>query len=199
MCEPNINAIVYIFPYRRVAITIFEKYLLVQIRFMDDFATPRSNFTRIHEVTVNVVSVVHVYNNIMGVKLETNPLHGLVTFMFFVLLAFLQVSYPNNPTAFQLHPKTMLVSVASFLLYCMGYWINLKFVTKLDTFMEVFASLSIVSLVLMFFPDNLAFPGYIIVYTIWFICNVLVVIIRLRRQMRRGLRQLLPNTSIDLN
>lgn len=163
---------------------------------------PRSNFTRIHQVAINTVSVVHVYNNIKEVELQTNPLHAIVSFMFFVLLAFLQISYPNNSTAFQVHPKTMFVSIASFLLYCMGYWINLNFATRLDTFLEVFASLSIVSLVLMFFPDNWAFPGFIIVYTLWSICHVLVMIIRLRRrpQMRRGLRQLLPmTTSIDLN
>ncbi|CAI8590006.1 unnamed protein product [Vicia faba] len=165
---------------------------------MEDLARTRSSFTRNHQVTINVVGV-HVYNNIMGVKLETNPLHGLVTFMFFVLLAFLQISYPNNPTAFQLHPKTMLVSIASFLLYCMGYWINLQFATRLDTFMEVFASLSIVSLLLMFFPDNWEFSGFIIMYTLWFISHVFVMIIRLRLQMRRGLRQLLPTTSIGLN
>ncbi|CAK8531797.1 unnamed protein product [Lathyrus sativus] len=188
---------------------------------MDDLVRPRSKFTRIHEVKINIVGPVHVYNSITRVELETKPFHGLVTFMFFVLLAFLQISYPNNPTAFQVHPKTMLVSIASFLLYCMGYWINLKFATRLDTFMEVFASLSIVSLVLMFFPDNWAFPGLIIVYTLWFISvlvmiiglrpqmrrrlrqllpgHVLVMIIGLRPQMRRGLRQLLPATSMDLN
>ncbi|CAK8539460.1 unnamed protein product [Lathyrus sativus] len=159
---------------------------------MHDLVRPRSKFTRIHEVTINIVGPVHVYNSNMRVELETKPLHGLVTFMFFVLLAFLQISYPDNPTAFQVHPKTMLVSIASFLLYCMGYWINLKFATRLDTFMEVFASLSIVSLVLMFFPHNWAFPGFIIVYTLWFISHVLAMIIGLRPQMRRRLQQLLP-------
>jgi hypothetical protein len=163
---------------------------------MDDMARLRSNFNRGHEVTINVVGVVHVYNNIMGV--ETNPFHGLVAFIFFVLLGFLQI-YPNNPTALQLYPKTMLVSIASFLLYCLAFFIKLKFATRLDTPMEVFGSLSIVSLVLMFIPHNWGLSGFIIIYTLWFICHVLVMSIRLLPQLRRKLQPLLPNTSIDLN
>jgi hypothetical protein len=166
---------------------------------MDDMVRLRSNFKRGHEVTINVVGVVHVHNNIMGV--ETNPFHGLLAFVFFVLLGFLQVTYPNNPTALQLYPKTMLVSIASFVLYCLAFWIKLKFATKLDTPMEVFGSLSIVSLVLMFFSDNWRFQlsANIIIYTLWFIYHVLVMAFRRLPQLRRRLRPLLPNTSIDLN
>jgi hypothetical protein len=164
---------------------------------MDDMVRLRSNFNRGHEVTINVVGVVHVYNNIMGV--ETNPFHGLLAFIFFVLLGFLQITYPNNPTALQLYPKTMLVSIASFVLYCLAFWIKLKFATKLDTPMEVFGSLSIISLVLMFFSDNWRLSANIIIYTLWFIYHVLVMISRLLPQLRRRLRPLLPNTSIDLN
>ncbi|RHN39813.1 hypothetical protein MtrunA17_Chr8g0347981 [Medicago truncatula] len=168
----------------------------------DRVVRPRYNITQSHEVTINVVSVVNVYN-IMGV--ETNPLHSLMAFIFFVLLAFLQITYPDNPTAFQIHPKTMIISVASFLLYCFAFWIKLMFATRVDTLMEVFGSLSIVSLVLMFFPENWETLGYFIIYTIWFICHVLVMIrirpcfIGLRPNMRRRLRSILPTTSIDLN
>ncbi|AES80950.1 transmembrane protein, putative [Medicago truncatula] len=113
---------------------------------------PRSSFNQGHEVTINIVSVVNVYN-IMGV--ETNPFHGLMAFIFFVLIGFLQISYPDNPTAFHVHPKTMFVSIASFLLYCLVFWIKIKFTTtRIDTLIEVFGSLSIVSLVLMFLPNN---------------------------------------------
>ncbi|RHN39811.1 hypothetical protein MtrunA17_Chr8g0347961 [Medicago truncatula] len=169
----------------------------------------RSNFNRSHEVTINVVSV-NVYN-IMGVvetnpflsKQETNPLHCLMAFTFFVLLGFLQISYPDKPSAFQIHPKTMILSVASFLIYSFAFWIKLKFATRVDTFMEVFGSLSIVSLVMMFFPHNWGICGYIIIYTIWFIYHVLVMIkpyfIVPRRNIRRRLRPILPNNSIDLN
>jgi len=55
-----------------------------------------------------LLSKKNVHNNIMG--LETNPLHGLVAFIFYVLIGFLQICYPDNPTAFQFHPKTMLLS-----------------------------------------------------------------------------------------
>jgi len=120
----------------------------------------KSNFHRGHEVTINVVGSVYV-NNIMGV--ETNPQHGLVSFIFFVLLGFLQIRYPENPTPFQVHPKITLVSIASFLLYCLAFWIKLKFTTRVDTLMEVFGFLSIISLVLMFFPENWGLFGYIII------------------------------------
>ena len=81
----------------------------------------KSNFHRGHEVTINVVGSVYV-NNIMGV--ETNPQHGLVSFIFFVLLGFLQIRYPENPTPFQVHPKITLVSIASFLLYCLVFGVD---------------------------------------------------------------------------
>ncbi|AES65145.1 glycoside hydrolase family 18 protein [Medicago truncatula] len=42
----------------------------------------------------------------MGIA--TNSLHGLVAFIFYVLIGFLQICYPDNPTVFQLHPKTIL-------------------------------------------------------------------------------------------
>jgi len=167
----------------------------------DRVVRPRYNITQIHEVTINVVSVVNVYN-IMGV--ETNPLHSLMAFIFFVLLAFLQIRYPDNTTAFQIHPKIMLLSIASFLLYCFAFWIKLMFATRVDTLMEVFGSLSIISLVMTFFPENWGTFGYIIIYTIWFICHVLVMIrikpcfIGLHPNMRR-LRSILPTTSIDLS
>ncbi|CAJ2671988.1 unnamed protein product [Trifolium pratense] len=170
---------------------------------MANVLTPRSSFNLNPEVTIHVVNV-NVYNySIMGV--ETNPLHGLMAFIFFVLLGYLQISYPDNPSAFQVHPKTMFVSIASFLLYCMFFWIKIKFViTRIDAFMEVFGSLSIISLVLMFLPNNWGLFGYTIIYTIWFISHVLILMIKLcfiglRPKMRRKLQPLLPNTSIDLN
>jgi len=164
---------------------------------MVDVVRQRSNFNRC-QVTIINVSVVHVHNNIMG--LETNPLHGLVAFIFYVIIGFLQICYPDNPTAFQLHPKIMLVSIASFLLYCFAFWFKLKFdTTSIDTLMEVFGSLSIISLVLMFFPHNWGLFGYIVIYTLWFIYYVIVLIIGLRQHMRRRLPPLLPNALLDLN
>jgi hypothetical protein len=162
----------------------------------------RSNLNRNHEVTINVVSV-NVYN-IMGVvetnnplfsKQETNPLHCLMAFTFFVLLGFLQISYPDNPNAFQIHPKTMTLSVACFLIYSFAFWIKLKFATRVDTLMEVFGSLSIVSLVLMFFSRKLKIIRiHYHIRTLWFIYHLFVMIIRLRPQMRRKLPPLVPIT-----
>lgn len=92
--------------------------------FMDYVVRQRSNFNRAligSEVTINVVNVY----NMRGV--ETNLMHGLVAFVFFGLLGFLQIRYPENPTPFQHHPKTTLLSITSFLLYCSGFWVKLKF------------------------------------------------------------------------
>jgi len=187
--------------YREVASTTLAQ-LKRKEKSMANVMRPRSSFNQCPEVTINVVSVVNVCN-IMGV--ETNPFHGLMAFIFFVLIGFLQISYPDNPTAFHVHPKTMFVSIASFLLYCLVFWIKIKFATtRIDTLMEVFGSLSIVFLVLMFLPNNWGVCSYIIMYTTWFICYVLLVMNRhcliwLRPQIRRKLPPLLPNTSIDLN
>ncbi|RHN73314.1 hypothetical protein MtrunA17_Chr2g0297111 [Medicago truncatula] len=163
---------------------------------MVDVVRQRSNFNRC-QVIINVnVSNVHVHNNIMGIA--TNSLHGLVAFIFYVLIGFLQICYPDNPTVFQLHPKTMLVSIASFLLYSLAFWVKLKFdTTRIDTLMEVFGSLSIISLVLMFFPHNWGLFGYIIIYTLWFIYYLLVLIIGLRQHMHeKEVATTLPNASI---
>jgi len=170
---------------------------------MANIVRPRSTFSRGHKIvrprsTFNRGNKVNVYNIN---EVETNPLYGHVAFIFYVLIGFVQISYPDNPTAFQIHPKTMLVSVASFLLYCLSCWIKLKFkfATRVDTLIELFGSLSIVSLVLMFLPKNWGLCGYIIIYTIWFICHLFVIFIGLRQQVRRKLPPLLPSTSLDLN
>ncbi|AES80949.1 transmembrane protein, putative [Medicago truncatula] len=36
------------------------------------------------------------------------------------LIGFLQISYPDNPTAFHVHPKTMFVTIASFSTILLG-------------------------------------------------------------------------------
>ncbi|CAI8607615.1 unnamed protein product [Vicia faba] len=166
---------------------------------MDHMVKPRSKSKRAlrgPKVTINFVTVYEM----TGV--ETNSLHGLVAFIFFGLLGFLQIRYPDNPTPFQLHPNTTLVSIASFLLYCLAFWVKFKFDTRVDAFMEVFGSLSLVSLVAMLLPDKWELFGYIVIYTIWFICHVIVMAIlwffELRPKLKR-LRPLLPNTSTDLS
>ncbi|CAI8613682.1 unnamed protein product [Vicia faba] len=171
---------------------------------MGNVERPRYIFKRRGEVTINIVPVVNGSNNI-GWGVETNPFHSFLAFIFYVLVGFLQISYPDNPTAFHVHPKTMFVSISSFLLYCFLFWVKIKFVTtRIETFIEVFGSLSIISLVLMFLPDNWGLCGYIIIYTIWLIFHVLLVIFRRslvwkRPLMNNKLPSLLPCTSIDLN
>ncbi|KAL2336034.1 hypothetical protein Fmac_010480 [Flemingia macrophylla] len=153
----------------------------------------------------------HVTFNILYVQArnlaeETDPLHALVSFIFLVLLGFLQMKYRESPTAFQLHPKTLMVSIASFLLYCFGFLGRLRFATwvhHFETLMHVFASLSLVSLVVLLLPETWESFGFIF-YTLWFIALVFTIIrsrslyreirVQVQRQQMR-----LPVTSMDLN
>ena len=152
-----------------------------------------------------------LYIQVRNMEIETNyPLHALVAFIFFLLLAFLQIRYPENPTPFQLHTKTTIVSIASFLVYCLAFLGRLKFATTIrvhhfDTIMHVFGSLSLICLVLLLLPNTWESYSFIM-YTLWFITHVLTMIrtrfreIWLkRRQIRRVVRPLLPSTSMDLN
>ncbi|KAL5059023.1 hypothetical protein RYX36_030627 [Vicia faba] len=73
---------------------------------MGNVERPRYIFKRRGEVTINIVPVVNGSNNI-GWGVETNPFHSFLAFIFYVLVGFLQISYPDNPTAFHVHPKTI--------------------------------------------------------------------------------------------
>jgi len=167
---------------------------------MANVVRPRSTFNQDPEPTINIV-VVNVHDT-KGV--ENNPFHVLMAFIFFELIGFLQIRYPENPTSFEVHPKTMFVSMASFLLYCLAFWIKIKFATrvvegKIDTLLQMSGSLSIISLVMMFFPKSWGVVGYIVIYTLWFICHVFVMIIGLRSHIRKKSQPILPNSSIDLD
>lgn len=153
-----------------------------------------------------------IYFQVCNMAIETNPLHALVAFIFFVLLGFLQIKYPENPTPFQLHPKIIWLSIASFLAYCFAFLARLKFAITIsvrdhfDTLMHVFGSLSLLSLVLLLLPDTWESFGFIM-YTLWFITHVLPMMIRTRfmeiwlqrQQMRRVMHPVLPMTMMDLN
>ncbi|KAL2336097.1 hypothetical protein Fmac_010543 [Flemingia macrophylla] len=135
--------------------------------------------------------------------IETDhPLHAFLAFIFFVLLGFLQIRYPENPTPFQLHPKTVIVCIASFLLYCLAFMGRLMFVIRVrhfDFLMHVFASLSLISLVLMLLPQTWESFGFVM-YTLWFITHVLAIFrtrFCLQLKRRRVMRPLLPTFSTD--
>ncbi|KAJ1429548.1 hypothetical protein SESBI_08331 [Sesbania bispinosa] len=81
---------------------------------MADLLRPRSTL-RGPEATFNILNI-----QIGNMAVETNPLHALVAFIFFVLLGFLQIRYPQNPTPFEVHPKTM-VDVATTHLGIIGF------------------------------------------------------------------------------
>ncbi|ESW07152.1 hypothetical protein PHAVU_010G106000 [Phaseolus vulgaris] len=150
---------------------------------------------------------------IRNMAIETNPVDGLVAFIFFVLLAFLQLRYPDNPTPFHLHPNTIWLSILSFLLYCFfTFSSKLNFGIKVNHFQtlkRVFASLSLLCLLVLLLPDTwkcFSFLIYILWFMIWFIIHVLPAIkthfmeARVQRPyMRRVLPPLLPITSMDFN
>ncbi|ESW07161.1 hypothetical protein PHAVU_010G106900 [Phaseolus vulgaris] len=146
--------------------------------------------------------------------IETNPGDALVAFIFFVLLPFLQLRYPENPSPFHLHPNTIWLSILSFLLYCFfTFSSNLNFgirVNHFQTLKRVFASLSLLCLLVMLLPDTwecFAFLLYILWFMIWFIIHVLPAIkthfmeARVQRPYTRRVvrRPLLPITSMDFN
>ncbi|KAK7292746.1 hypothetical protein RJT34_15598 [Clitoria ternatea] len=157
----------------------------------------------VRQIPISLRGTQVTLNTLVNVNMavETNPLHSLIAFIFFVLLGFLQITYQANPTPLlELHPKTTIVSIASFIVYSLAFWVRLKFVTLLhhcDTVMEVFGSLSLVSLVLMLLPhtrESLRF----ITYTVWFIGHVLALWRRHQQFRRRVPRPLLPTTSMDI-
>ncbi|BAT98022.1 hypothetical protein VIGAN_09162500 [Vigna angularis var. angularis] len=167
--------------------------------FMADVVRPRPAVFRGNRVTFNIAYMT-VFNT------ETNSVHALVVFIFFVLLGFLQIRYAQNPNPFLLHPKTIWLSVATFLLYCLAFLGTLNFgirIHHLRTLMHAFASLSLISLLLLLLPDtweSLRFS----VYTLWFVIH-LFIIFRSRfrdtwlQRQRRGTHPLLPITSMDFN
>ena len=146
---------------------------------------------------------------ICNMAIETNPVDALVPFIFFVLLAFLQLRYPENPTPFHLHLNTIWLSILSFLLYCFFIFSgNLNFgirVNHFQTLKRVFASLSLLCLLVLLLPDTWECFHFVI-YILWFIIHVLLAIktyfmetrVQLRN-MRRVVRPLLPITSMDFN
>ncbi|ESW07154.1 hypothetical protein PHAVU_010G106200 [Phaseolus vulgaris] len=146
---------------------------------------------------------------ICNMAIETNPVDGLVAFIFFVLLAFLQLRYPENSTPFHLHPNTIWLSILSFLLYCFFTFSgNLNFgirVNHFQTLKRVFASLSLLCMLVLLLPETWERFGFLI-YILWFITHVLSFIkthfmeTRVqRRYSRRVVRPLLPITSMDFN
>ncbi|ESW07159.1 hypothetical protein PHAVU_010G106700 [Phaseolus vulgaris] len=113
---------------------------------------------------------------ICNMAIETNPVDGLVAFIFFVLLVFFQLRYPDNPTPYHLHPNTIWLSILSFLLYCFFIFSgNLYFgirVNHFQTLKHVFGSLSLLCLLVLMLPDTWECFTFLI-YISWFIIHVL--------------------------
>ena len=158
----------------------------------------RSHFIS-SQVFFNILSNnVQIYN----MAEQNNSLHTLIAFAVFVLLGFLQLKHPQSPTPFQIHPNTTLASIASCLAYCFFTllaklrFFHIHFIIN-TILMEVFGSLSLVSLVLMLLPEhtNWGESLKLVIYTLWFLSHVVAFIIRTlypEHMRRRVMPPLLP-------
>jgi len=164
----------------------FSLVLLICPKFifnMDDVVRARNHFRRSStpEVVLNVLN----YNVQLCTTMSVENNHTLVAFVFSVLFGFLQLKYSQNPTIFQIHPNTTFVSIASSLAYCFLFWIRVKFaIRRVNTLLEVFGSLSFISMVLMLLPNHTYWGGPLmkyIAYTIWFLSHVVAFIIKTLR------------------
>lgn len=148
---------------------------------------------RPHEVVFNVLNNVQLFTMVVENNTPQCPHHTLVPFTYFVLIGFLQLKYPQNPTPFQIHSNTTIVSIASFLAYCLLFWVRLKFAIRVNTLMEIFGSLSLISLVLMLLPNHTWGESLkCITYTIWFLIHVVAFIIKTLRGEHMRKRRVVP-------
>ncbi|KAK7349469.1 hypothetical protein VNO77_06859 [Canavalia gladiata] len=160
-------------------------------------------------ITFNILNVQVNSNK----EIQTNPLDSFVNFVFLVLLTFLQIKYSQTCTPFQVHPNTVFVSIASFLVYCLVSWgrlhkIPIISLRHFDILVHLFLSLSLISLLSLLLPDTLQSLFTFVMYTLWFMAHALPMVYRFmserwlqpnHQQMRRLVRPLLPTTSMDLN
>jgi hypothetical protein len=145
---------------------------------MDDVVRPRPHFGRSLSTPKVVLNVLNYNVQQFTTKAVENN-HTLLGFAFLVVFGFLQLKYSQNPTIFQIHPNTTSVSIASSLTYCFLFWVRLKFDIRLHTFLEVFGSLSLISMVLLL-PDHTKWGDSLkyIAYTLWFLGYVVAFIIK---------------------
>ncbi|KAL9304044.1 hypothetical protein ACSQ67_021307 [Phaseolus vulgaris] len=116
------------------------------------FMADRAVGMRGNELIFNIGNI-----QICNMAIETHPVDGLVAFIFFVLLAFLQLRYPENSTPFHLHPNTIWLSILSFLLYCFFTFsgnLNFGVVNHFQTLKRVFASLSLLCMLVLLLPET---------------------------------------------
>ncbi|KEH18753.1 hypothetical protein MtrunA17_Chr8g0347911 [Medicago truncatula] len=153
---------------------------------MDDAVRARNHFRRSSSTPEVVLNVLN-YNVQLCTTMSVENNHTLVPFVFSLLFGFLQLKYSQNPTIFQIHPKTIFVSIASSLAYCFLFWIRVKFaIHRITTLLEVFGSLSFISMVLMLLPNHTYWgePLKYIAYTIWLLSHVVAFIIKTLRARR---------------
>ncbi|KAF7137791.1 hypothetical protein RHSIM_Rhsim07G0111700 [Rhododendron simsii] len=91
-------------------------------------------------------------------KVPLESCHTVLAFIVPVLLNLLQIKYQGNQLSpFDTYPISMVISVASLLLYCFGYHAKSRWPTyalAVSRVMVVFGSLSVVSLASSLFPDS---------------------------------------------
>ncbi|KAI8546616.1 hypothetical protein RHMOL_Rhmol07G0132900 [Rhododendron molle] len=112
----------------------------------------RNFFAQIYVVSVSISN--YLLQPPPPPSLESCP--TVLAFIVPVLLGLLQIKYQGNQISpFETHPISMVISVASLLLYCLGYYAKSRWPTYalvVSHGVVVFGSLSVVSLASILFP-----------------------------------------------
>ncbi|KAI8546619.1 hypothetical protein RHMOL_Rhmol07G0133200 [Rhododendron molle] len=123
---------------------------------------------------------------------SVNSCHTVLAFIVPVLLSLLQIKYQGNQISpFETHPISMVIFVASLLLYCLGYHAKVRWPTYalvVSRGMVVFGSLSVVSLATILFPDSLG-PVLYMLYVLFTAAELL----KLLKWVHRKIMVVLPS------
>ncbi|KAF7139597.1 hypothetical protein RHSIM_Rhsim07G0111200 [Rhododendron simsii] len=121
-----------------------------------------------------------------------NSCHTVLAFVVPVLLSLLQIKYQGNQISpFDTHPISMVISVASLLLYCLGYHAKSRWPTYglvVSRGMVVLGSLSVVSLASILFPGSFGS----VLYT-FFVLFSAAELLKLLKWVRRKIMGMLPS------
>ncbi|KAG5539913.1 hypothetical protein RHGRI_020212 [Rhododendron griersonianum] len=119
--------------------------------------------------------------------------HTVLAFIVPVLLNLLQIKYQGNQLSpLDTHPISMVISVASLLLYCLGYHAKSRWPTYalvVSRGMVVLGSLSVVSLASILFPDSF---GPVLLYTLFVLFSA-AELLMLFKWVHRKIMGMLPS------
>ncbi|KAF7139433.1 hypothetical protein RHSIM_Rhsim07G0111900 [Rhododendron simsii] len=110
------------------------------------------------QINVASISISNYYFSHPPPPPSFDSCHTVLAFIVPVLLSLLQIKYQGNQISpFETHPISMVIFVASLLLYCFGYHAKSRWPTYalvISHGMVAFGSLSVVSLASILFPNS---------------------------------------------